>query len=540
MKRFKVLLSLILIATLISGCGRVSKEFGTDKESQSNSKHLVINEFKGESLKIASGSENAVFNDLIEEYARKNKQNIEIDYIGSLDQMNIIRDPNTDYDAVWPASTIWLNMANDKKIVKYDEITSISPVVFGIKESKAKELGFYGKEVSTKDILNAIESGNLKFTMTSATQSNSGASAYLAFLTALNSETLTSEDLDKPELKSEIISLLSGVERSSGSSNFLVDLFINGNYDAMVNYEQLIIQTNEKLAEQDKEPLYMIYPSDGLSISDSTLAYLDHEDSEKEEMFLNFEEYILSDETQSKIEKTGKRNKNGTVLDENKEVFKKWGADLDKTLNTIRYPKSEVIEKALNLYQTEFKKPSFTVYVLDYSSSMRGKGYDQMVEALGEVLIPENANKNLLLGNSEDITYIVPFSTEVIDIAEGRGNSTELQSLYDKVLEYNVSGATSLYEATLEAVDLVDKNCNLATHQPSIILLSDGAANGAMGINDLEEKLGEVNKDIPIFSIKFGSSDDEEIKKIAELTNAKVFDGRSDLIKAFKEVRGYN
>ena len=46
--------------------------------------------------------------------------------------------------------------------------------------------------------------------------------------------------------------------------------------------------------------------------------------------------------------------------------------------------------------------------------------------------------------------------------------------------------------------------------------------------------------DIPIYSITFGDANEEQLDKIAELTNAKVFDGKTDLLKAFKQVRGYN
>ena len=41
---------------------------------------------------------------------------------------------------------------------------------------------FIGKDVYTKDILNAIKQGNLKFSMSSPTQTNTGATAYLGFL----------------------------------------------------------------------------------------------------------------------------------------------------------------------------------------------------------------------------------------------------------------------------------------------------------------------------------------------------------------------
>ena len=38
----------------------------------------------------------------------------------------------------------------------------------------------------------------------------------------------------------------------------------------------------------------------------------------------------------------------------------------------------------------------------------------------------------------------------------------------------------------------------------------------------------------------FGSSSEEQLTEIAELTNAKIFDGVSNLKEAFKEVRGFN
>ena len=51
-----------------------------------------------------------------------------------------------------------------------------------------------------------------------------------------------------------------------------------------------------------------------------------------------------------------------------------------------------------------------------------------------------------------------------------------------------------------------------------------------------------INKklDIPIYSITFGESSEEQLMKLARLSNAKVFDGKSGLLKAFKEVRSYN
>jgi Ca-activated chloride channel family protein len=45
---------------------------------------------------------------------------------------------------------------------------------------------------------------------------------------------------------------------------------------------------------------------------------------------------------------------------------------------------------------------------------------------------------------------------------------------------------------------------------------------------------------VPIFSIMFGSADEGQLKQLAELSGARVFDGREDLVGAFRSVKGYN
>ena len=49
-----------------------------------------------------------------------------------------------------------------------------------------------------------------------------------------------------------------------------------------------------------------------------------------------------------------------------------------------------------------------------------------------------------------------------------------------------------------------------------------------------------LGRNVPIYSIMFGSANERQLYEIANLSNAKVFDGKTDLVRAFKEVRGYN
>lgn len=516
-----------------------------DSQEESSGGDFKISQFKGPGLRIVAGSENKELEPIIKEYAEKNKVNMTIDYLGSLDIMRQLQSGQMDYDAVWPASNIWLTLGDDHKMLKHGQTTSISPVVFGIKKSLAEELGFVGKDVYIKDIIQAIKDDKLDFAMTSATQSNSGASAYLGFLTAIagSKQGLTMEELKAEETGQKVEELLAGVNRSSGSSNWLVDLFLSGDYDAMVNYETLIIKTNQELEKAGKEPLYMVYPVDGLSISDSPLAYVDHGKKEVEDAFLDFQEYILSDEAQSKIEATGKRSRLGTVEEKNRTVFKsEWGVNLDKVISPIHWPNKEVIAESLNLYQTQFKKPALTVYVLDYSGSMSGRGQEEMMKALDQIWIPEQAQAQLLQGTPKDISLVIPFASDVQPTLEAVGNSDGLLKLNKEVHQLDTGGNTYMYEGIAQALEEIKGQYGdkLDQYVPAIVVLTDGMPNGDMRFDDLEKLYKDQGQDIPIFSILFAEAEEGKMKEIADLTHARVFDGRKNLVEAFKQVKGYN
>lgn len=177
----------------------------------------------GTTLKVASGSENKEAAEAIQKAVDDAGVGVELHYMGSLDIMQVLKDGGDDYDAVWPASSIWLTMGDVDHVVKDAQSTSTTPVVLGVAKSKAVELGWADDSgtttsVSTEQIIDAVSSGKLSFAMTSATQSNSGASAYLAFLTALTGKDtpLTADGLADTALQQKMESLLSGVDRSSG------------------------------------------------------------------------------------------------------------------------------------------------------------------------------------------------------------------------------------------------------------------------------------------------------------------------------------
>lgn len=135
-------------------------------------------------FRILSGSENRDLEPLLREAAGAAGAIIVVDYKGSVDTMLELQKPDLAYDAVWPASSLWISLGDSAKRVKDARSIMRSPLVLGVKLSLAKRLGWVGTDVTVDQILQAVRAGQLRFMMTSATQSNSGASAYLGFLYA--------------------------------------------------------------------------------------------------------------------------------------------------------------------------------------------------------------------------------------------------------------------------------------------------------------------------------------------------------------------
>lgn len=322
-------------------------------------------------LSIASGSENKEVATAIQKAADQSNVAVTMHYMGSLEIMNALKAGGKNYDAVWPASSMWISMGDAKHIVKDAASTSTTPIVFGIAKSKAVKLGWADdsgatKPVSTADILAAVSDGKLTFSMTSAT----------------------------------------------------------------------------------------------------------------------------------------------------------------------------VIDSALNVYQTALRKPSWTIWVVDYSGSMSGEGKNGVVKGLNAALDPDQAKKSYIEPASGDVNILIPFETEAHRPVKATGTSTS--DLLHEADATDASGGTDIYEGLLSALDELPSESEASQYTTAIVLMTDGRSNSDHQ-DEFESAYKSRGRDLPIFSIMFGDADSSQLKSLATLSNAKVFDGRSgDLAAVFRQVKGFN
>ena len=494
-------------------------------------------------FKIIASTSVSSMDDMLKSIGNKNGFHVDIEHYGDLEIVDMLNDNPKDYDAVWISNSIWLYMLDNSYLTTDSKSIGINPVVMGISKSKAMELGLVDKEVYNKDILNVIREGKLKYVMASVTKTNTGATAYLNFLNSLagNPEVLTEEMLNNESLGNDLKDFFKGVERVSGDEDYLTEMYLKGDYDAMIHYESSLIQLNQELVKRGKEPLYLIYPVDGVSINDMPFAYINNDSNDKvtKDRFTLIQKYLRSDEAISKLEKLGYRSWYGGVKENtNKRIFNPdWGIDTSKYLKDMKYPSKSVMSKAISLYIDKLRKPTHVVFCLDVSGSMYGNGLDELKDAMSYVLDLEKAGKDNLQFSSKDKISIITFNHDIDKVYDTKfGNDTG--NLIDSISKLDANGGTNIYSPSIEGLKILSKD-NEDDYTKTVILMTDGQSNGG-SFYELKKYYEKNKLNIPIYSIMFGYSSEEELSRIANLTNGKVFDGKSGLKKAFALVRSYN
>src|SRR5262245_59689411 len=432
-----------MAATVLSGCGRESSPgpSGAGNARGGPTAGLVLDVVSGsenEALlsrldadgKVVKDGDFPASSELLAGWERANGARVRVTYKGSIDILHAIEaGKSCEFDAVWPASSMIITLGNDvSHVVKDAKSIFQSPVVLAVERETAAQLGWLSgteaKSVSAIDFLEAAEARKLRFGMTSATRSNSGASAFIAFLYAFSGQpdVLTEAQLDDPETAAKVKRVFKAQTRSAGSSGWLKTAYLEGvtkgdpPFNAMINYESLVIEANQELARHGKPPLQVYYLSDALCVADSPLGFVDKGDARKKAAFDSFQQYLLSDAAQARIVRQGRRpgRFGATHVGADAATWNPdWGVDTTTVLSPITMPEAPVIRRALELYMTVLCKPSYTVYVLDYSGSMHqdanGEGERQLKEGMRLVLQTDLARQNMLTLGPNDVTVVIPF-----------------------------------------------------------------------------------------------------------------------------------
>ncbi|MEV1173303.1 substrate-binding domain-containing protein, partial [Nonomuraea sp. NPDC049784] len=221
-------------------------------------------------LRVLAGSEIKDLEPLLQRAEREAGVRVKLTYTGTLDGAEQVASGRADgrLDATWFSSNRYLSLIDGAQArLSTQTKVMVSPVVLGLKPAKAAELGWDKGSVSWADIAAAAGDGRFSFGMTNPASSNSGFSALVGVAAALSGAdgALSTEQVGTvtPKLKK----FFSAQRLTAGSSGWLADAYARDpRVDGLVNYESVLLGL--------REPLTIVYPSDGVVSADYPLTLL--------------------------------------------------------------------------------------------------------------------------------------------------------------------------------------------------------------------------------------------------------------------------
>jgi Ca-activated chloride channel family protein len=513
-----LLLSIALLAPALAGCGGSAANRMT----------------------VLAGSELKDLEPLFDEIEQETGVALEMAYVGTLNGAEQLL-AGKEVDLAWFSHAKYLMLLQGARgRVAAQERIMLSPVVLGVKESKAREWGWVDNpDLTWQDVVDKAGSGELRYAMTNPASSNSGFSALVGVAAALSGtgDALEIEDVDR--VSGSLQTFFKGQALTSGSSGWLAESYVEeqDHLDGLINYESVLLALNA--SGQLREKLYLVYPKEGIITADYPLMLLNEE---KREDYDELVAYLRTTEFQKKLmERTLRRPAVAGVPLSNQFT--------DQLLVELPFPnRLEVVDRLLFSYLDEQRVPAHAIFVLDVSGSMEGESLDELKRALNNLtgLDTSLTGQFARFRNRERVT-LIPFNQGIVDVENFEidiNNRASVQEVRDYVNRLKAGGDTGIYSALRQAYELA-AHAQQADPQRyySIVLMSDGLNN--QGLEEPEfinyyRRLGDDPQGIRTFTIMFGNADEEAMEAIAETTGGRMFDAKSEaLSQIFKEIRGY-
>lgn len=493
-----------------------------------------------ETLTVLAGSEIKDLKPWFEKIEKETDIRLEMSYVGTLDGAEqIINGEKVDLAWFSHAKYLTLLQAQNKRIHAQEKIM-LSPVVLGVKRSKAREWGWENNpDITWKVIAEKAGSGELRYAMTNPASSNSGFTSLVGVAAALSDkgEIFTPQDINLEAMKT----FFKGQKLTAGSSGWLADTYINeqDRLDGIINYESVLIQLNK--SGKLKDPLVLIYPKEGIITADYPLMLIN---PDKRETYQKLRDYLRSPEFQTTL-------MNGTSRRPVLPQIRLNSDFSDQLLVELPFPsRLDVINDIIYSYLDEQRMPSYSIFVLDLSGSMEGERLNALEHALKNLTGLDRSMSGLFARFRERETIVLlTFNHNIIDTQSfniGRGEKREQQmnQIRYTIERFKANGKTAIFDALVRACKLAE---NARKNDPdryySIVLMSDGKSNAGMGLNQFMRYYRQVEQrsgQIKTFPIIFGETDQAAMKQIAEASGGRMFDGNHEsLADVFKKIRGY-
>lgn len=464
---------------------------------------------------------------------------VTLSYAGTLDGADQVASGGADgrYDATWFSSNRYLSLI-DGAAARLSTQTKVmvSPVLLGLKASKARELGWDAKPVTWSDIASAASAGKFTFGMTSPAASNSGFSALVGVTAALSDAGEALEEAQITAATPRLKEFFSAQTLTSGSSGWLADAYTKeGTVDGLVNYESVLLGLNA--SGRLSEPLTLVYPGDGVVTADYPLTLLSSAPPEKRELYGKLAAWLRTPEIQREIMITTHRR---PIVPEVRPEPRFGTASLVE----LPFPNRRgAADELIGVYLNQVRRPSRTLFVLDTSGSMRGERIDALKQALTALSGADtSASGSFSRFRDRETVTMIPFNTGPGAPRTFTLPDRDAEPVLQRIRSYGeglrADGGTAIFDSLRAAYEQV--RSSPSEDFTSIVLMTDGENTDGGSYDDFAAYYASLPVKFRTFVVLFGDSDVEEMRRIAELTGGATFDARQgSLAAAFKEIRGY-
>lgn len=493
-----------------------------------------------QTLSVLAGSELKDIEPLLPDMERATGVRVVLTYAGTLDAVERLNGGDV-VDAAWLASNRYaMLMPAVRARILASEKTMLTPVVLGIKQSRAHALGWDSQpDVSWKDIAQAAADGKFTFGMTSPSSSNSGFSGLLGLAAALSG---TGDALEEKDIDGKRLAAFFQAQRlTAGSSGWLADAYLRepDQVDGLINYASTLLSLNARPELQEK--LVLIYPRDGIVTADYPIMLVN---PAKRAAYDKVAAYLRDKPFQQAMAAaTLRRPVNPDVQVAGQPA---------QSLVELPFPaRLAVVDAILASFDNNLRLPTDSTFVLDKSGSMQGARIADLRSAmLGLSGADASISGRFARFRNRERIYLLPFSgaperLEAFEMgADAASNQVTLQRVAQRVRALQADGGTAIYDSLREAYQaaIVRRRQDPARFY-SVVLMTDGKNSAGTNSKDFVAwyaALPAADKGIKLFPIVFGEADQREMQHLAELTGGRSFDSRKSSLQAiFKEVRGY-
>lgn len=441
-------------------------------------------------------------------------------------------------------------LSHPRRLTRPGEPLVLSPIVIAMWKPMAEALGWPGKPIGWRDILDVStnpkgwgafgrpEWGEMKLGHTHPEYSNSGLLTLLAIAYAGAQTTRGLAAADLPKVEPFIASVEDAIVHYGKSTGFFADKMVERGpsyLSAAVLYENLVI---ESYAKSPQLPLVAVYPVEGTFWSDHPYSVLDAEwvtpeQREASDVLLAF---LKAKPQQERALALGFRPvdpaiKIGAPIDA------AHGVDPQQPQTLLEVPDGATLQAVLESFKRT-KKAADVVVVFDKSGSMQGRPLAEAKAGAKAFLATLDARDQVTLVFFDHQVY-PPFGP--VEVGKSKA---ELESRIDGV---SAAGETAVYSATDAAYQILAARTKKSANRiRAVVVMTDGVDNRstiteAQLVTKLRGSDESKDRTATVFTISYGASANQTVmKEIASAGAGSFSEGNVDsIIQIFRDLASY-